>query len=332
VPTRICDAGAKQCGSSLYNKNTPAAPFPPAKETRMASTNVLAELKGFADFIQTDASLAPFTQLKIGGPAEVMIQPRTLAELTAVVKRCFDRHLRFRILGSGGNVLVHDEGVKGIILRLASPAFTQITSEGHRLKAGCGATLSSVIAHSTHHGLAGLETLVGLPGTIGGALLLNAGDRTSDIGQFVRRVEVLDNQAAVQMREHDDLRFTTTGAILDDPVLLSAEFNLEPERPESIVKRLRKSWIQFKAGQPFSYQSAARLFKNPPGLNAAVLIEQTGLVGTRVGAAMVSDRNPNYVVVEPGASARDVLRLIDLVRTRVQDRFHLELELAISVW
>jgi len=298
----------------------------------MASKNVLAELKDFADCIQTNASLAPFTQLKMGGPAEVLILPRTLDELSAVLKRCFDQQLRFRILGSGGNVLVHDEGVKGIVLRLAAPAFTQISTNGSRLKAGCGATLAAVIANATHHGLAGLETLVGLPGTIGGALLLNAGDRTSDIGQFVRRVEVLDNQASVQMREHDELRFTSTGTILDDPVLLSAEFDLEPERPESIVKRLRKSWIQFKATQPFSYQSAARIFKNPAGLNAAVLIEQTGLIGTKVGAAIVSDRNPNYIVVEPGAFARDVLRLIDLIRTRVHERFHLELELAISVW
>lgn len=298
----------------------------------MASTNLLAELKGFGEFIQKNAPLAPFTQLKLGGPAEILVVPRSLDELRAFAKRCFDRHLRFRILGSGGNVLVHDDGVKGIVLRLAAPAFTQITTDGQRLKSGCGATLSSVIAHATHHGLAGLESLVGLPGTIGGALLLNAGDRTSDIGQFVRRVEVLDSQAAVQMREHDELRFTSTGTILDDPILLSAEFDLETERPESIVKRLRKSWIQYKATQPFSFQSAARIFKNPPGLAAAALIEQTGLIGTKVGAAMVSERNANYFVVEAGASARDVLRLIDLVRTRVQDRFHLELELAISAW
>lgn len=298
----------------------------------MASTNLLTELKGFEEFLQPGAPLAPYTQLKIGGPAEVLVVPRTLADLIAVAKRCFERQLRWRILGSGGNVLVNDEGVKGIVLRLSSPAFTQIASEGNRLKAGCGATLSAVIAHATHGGLAGLETLVGLPGTIGGALLLNAGDRTSDIGQFVRRVEVLDSNATVQMREHDELRFTSTGTILDDPVLLTAEFDLERDSAGSLVKRLRKSWIQYKATQPFSYQSAARVFKNPPGLNAAALIEQTGLIGTKVGAAMVSERNANYIVVESGASTRDVLRLIELVRTRVQDRFHLELELAISVW
>ena len=166
----------------------------------MASTNVPAELKDFADFIQTNAPLAPFTQLKIGGPAEALVQPRSRAELSAVAKRCFDRQLRFRILGAGGNVLANDEGVKGVILRLATPAFTSVTTEGKSVKAGSGATIASVIGHATRHNLAGLETLVGLPGTIGGALLLNAGDRTSDIGQFVRRVEVLDANATIQVR------------------------------------------------------------------------------------------------------------------------------------
>lgn len=293
---------------------------------------VPADLQAFAEICKTDAPLAPFTQLKLGGPADVLVQPRSLDELMAVVKCCFDRQLRFRILGHGGNVLVHDEGVKGIVLRFCAPVFTQISAQGRRLKAGCSATIGAVIAHATRGNLAGLETLVGLPGTIGGALLLNAGDRTSDIGQFVRRVEVLDNHVKVQTREHDDLRFSSTGAMLDDPILLSAEFELDAERPEAIIKRLRKSWIQYKATQPYSYQAATRIFKNPPGLNAAALIEQTGLVGTKVGAAFVSDRNANYIVAEPGASARDVLRLIDLVRSRVVDRFHLELELAVSVW
>jgi UDP-N-acetylmuramate dehydrogenase len=298
----------------------------------MASTNLPEELKSFAGFIQMNASLAPYTQLKIGGPAELLVQPNALDEMIAFVKVCFNKNLRFRIMGSGGNILVHDEGVKGIVLRLGGPAFTQIAVEGRRIKAGSGATLSNVLAHAATAGLTGLEPLVGLPGTIGGALLLNAGDRTSDIGQFVRRVEVLDSHATVQMREHDELRFTSTGAILDDPLLLSAEFELDSDGAESIVKRLRKAWIQFKATQPFSYQSSTRVFKNPPGLNAGVLIEQTGLVATKVGAAVVSERNPNYIVAETGATARDVLRLIELVRARVQERFHVELELALTVW
>jgi UDP-N-acetylmuramate dehydrogenase len=240
--------------------------------------------------------------------------------------------LPLRVLGGGGNLLVRDEGVSGIVILLDAPAFTELVTQGRRVRAGCGARLAALIRYAAHHNLAGLEALVGMPGTVGGALRLNAGERSSDIGQFVRQVEVLDSHAARQTRDHDELRFHASFNHLDDVVLLTAEFELEPDRPEAIVKRLRKAWIQREASQPFSYQASGQLFKNPPGLSAAALIEQAGLAGTRVGGAQVSERNANYVVAEPGTSARDVLRLIELVRSKVAERFHVELEPAILVW
>ncbi len=311
----------------LYNNAQTANP-----ETRMASTNFAAEFKDFADFTQFNAPLGPHTPLGVGGAVEVLVQPRTREELAAVIRRCSAKQLRCRILGSGGNILVRDEGVAGIVLRLVAPAFTQVSVDKRAVRAGSGATLSSLIAHACRNGLAGLESLVGLPGTVGGALLLNAGDRNSDIGQLVRRVEVIDSQGNVQTREHDEIRFTSSGTILEDPVLISAEFALENDSRDTITKRLRKAWIQYKATQPFSYQSAARIFKNPPGLNAGALIEQAGLITTKVGAVAISERNPNYLVVDAGATTRDILRLVEMVRTRVHDRFHIDLELAISVW
>ena len=292
----------------------------------------LAALKEFGDITRAGEPLAPFTLLKVGGPAEAVVRPRSVQELRAVLTRCLQAKLPVRVLGGGGNLLVSDEGVKGVVLRLDAPAFAQLQTEGRRVRAGCGATLTALIAHAAHSNLAGLETLVGLPGTVGGALFLNAGDRSSDIGQYVKQVEVLDSQAQVQVRGHDDLRFTSTGSNLDDPVLLSADFELEADSPDAIVKRLRKAWIQRQASQPFSFQNAGRMFKNPPGLSAAALVEQAGLVGTKVGGAHVDDRNANYVVADRGTAARDVLRLIDLVRARVAERFNVELELAISVW
>ena len=290
-------------------------------------------LDEFAEIIKRHEPLAPYTYLKLGGPAEMLVQPRSLDELSRVVRRCSELRLPLRVLGSGCNLLVRDEGVPGVVLRLHEPAFTAITVEGKRVRAGTGAAVSAIISESARHGLAGLETLVGIPGTVGGALRCNAGDRTGDIGQFVRLVEVLDGQGRLQVRDRDELRFGDHASNLDDPVLLAAEFALEPDHADAIVKRMRKAWIARKASQPPSFQSAGRVFKNPRGLSASALIEQAGLARTRVGGAEVSDRDPNYFIVHhPGATARDVLRLIDLVRSRVQERFKIELELEITVW
>jgi UDP-N-acetylmuramate dehydrogenase len=298
----------------------------------MAQGNLAGELNEFGDIVKLREPLAPYTLFRIGGPADVMVQPRNVTELAALVKRCCQRKLPLKILGAGCSVLVHDEGVRGVVLRLNGPPFTDITVQGRRLRAGCGASLGSLIATAARHNLTGLEHLVGMPGSVGGAIRLNAGDRAAEIGQFVQSVDILDSQGTVHTRERDDLRFTYRSSNLDDPVLLTAEFDLEPDGTDAIVRRLRKAWIQRKAAHPFSYQAATRMFKNPPGLSAAALIEQAGLVGTKVGGAQVNDRDANYVVVEPGSSARDVLRLLELVRSQVLDRFKVDLEQEISVW
>lgn len=292
----------------------------------------MADLSEFAEIAKANEPLAAHTYFKLGGPAEALLQPRSRSELAAVVKKCFGQTLSVRVLGSGCNVLVRDEGVRGVVLRLSEPAFTAITVEGRRIRAGAGAGLSALISQAATRGLAGLETLVGIPGTVGGALRCNAGDRSGEIGQHVGRVEVMDEQGAVSVREREELVFSPGTSNLDDPVLLSADFELEADDPDAIVKRMRKAWIQRKAGQPLSFQAAGRIFKNPRGRSAAGLIEQAGLVKQRVGAAEVSDRNGNFIVAHPGATARDVLRLIELVKSRVQERFGVELELEIAVW
>jgi UDP-N-acetylmuramate dehydrogenase len=292
----------------------------------------MAILDEFAEIIKRNEPLAPYTYLRLGGPAEMLVQPRSREELSRFVHAAFQERIPLRVLGSGCNLLVRDEGVRGAVLRLVEPAFTGIAVEAQRIRAGTGAALSALISQAARHGLAGLETLVGIPGTIGGGLRFNAGDRYGDIGQFVRQVEVLDSSGAVQVRDRDELRFGEHASNLDDPVLLSVEFRLEPDTPDAIVKRMRKAWIVRKAAQPLSFQSAGRIFQNPRGLSAAALIEQAGLARTRVGGAEISDRDANYIVVHPGASSRDVLRLIDLVRSKVQEQFHVPLEQELKVW
>jgi UDP-N-acetylmuramate dehydrogenase len=293
---------------------------------------MLQQLEEFAEFTKTKELLAPYTTLKVGGPAEALVQPRSLAELSSVVRRCFEKSIALRVLGGGGNILVRDEGVKGVVLRLSEPAFTQITVEGKRVRARSGASLRALISEAARHSLSGLEALVATRGTVGGALRNNAGDGAGEIGQFVCQVEVLDSAGNIQVRERDELRFEYRSSSLDDPVLLAGEFELEADSAATIVKRMRRAWIQRKANQPFSFQAAARIFKDPAGLSAAAMIEQAGLAGTRVGGAEVSDRDANCIIADQGTAARDVLRLIELVKSRVQERFHVELELEISVW
>jgi UDP-N-acetylmuramate dehydrogenase len=286
----------------------------------------------FAEIIQPEAPLAPYTSLRLGGPAQMLVQPRSREELSRFVRRCFEENVPLRVLGAGNNLLVRDEGVRGAVLRLSQPAFAQVTVEGRLVRAGTGAAMSALIAQAARHGLAGLETLVGIPGTVGGALRLNAGDRYGMVGQLVSRVEVVDSNGAVHVRDRDELRFGEHASNLDDPVLLGVEFALEADNADAIVKRMRKAWIVRKAAQPPSMPSAGRVFKNPRGLNAAALVEKAGLARTRVGGAEVGDRDANHITVHPGASARDVLRLIDLLKSRVRERFNIELEQELTIW
>jgi UDP-N-acetylmuramate dehydrogenase len=289
-------------------------------------------LEDFQNFVRPNEVLAPYTFLKIGGPAEALAQPRNREELAALVKRCFQKSIPLRVLGGGSNILVRDEGVRGVVLRLSEPAFTEVSVEGRKVRAGTGARLSALISQSARHSLAGLESLIGIPGTVGGAVRKNAGDRSGEIGQYVRHVEILDDSGQLEVRERDELRFDYRWSNLDDPVLLAAEFELETESIEAIVKRMRKAWIERRAAQPLSYQAALRVFKDQRGTQAATLIEQAGLAKTRVGGAELSERDPNSVVAHPGASARDVLRLMDLVKSRVRERFNIDLELQITIW
>jgi UDP-N-acetylmuramate dehydrogenase len=285
-----------------------------------------------AEIVKQNQPLAPYTSLRVGGPAEYLAQPRSRQELATVVRRCSEEHVPLRVLGGGCNVLIRDEGVRGMVVRLSEPAFAQVAVAGKRIRGGAGTSLSALISAAARHGLAGLESLVGIPGTVGGALRCNAGDRSGEIGQFVHSVEVLDDRGEVQVRERDELRFADRWSNLDDAVLLAGDFELEADPLDAIVKRLRKAWIQRKAIQPLSFQAAGRIFKNPRGLSAATLITQAGLTGTRVGGAEVSERDANFIVAQPGTSARDVLRLVDLIRSKVQSRSGIELELEIAVW
>jgi UDP-N-acetylmuramate dehydrogenase len=286
----------------------------------------------FPEITKRDEPLAPHTHLKIGGPAEFLVRPRTVEELRAVLAACQKQKVPIRMLGGGFNLLVRDDPVPGAVVRLTAPAFTMIEWDGRRITAGGGGQLFDLIAFSVRQGLAGLETLVGLRGTVGGSVRCNVGDRTGEIGQAVQRVTVLTEANTIQTRSRDELNFTEHQSDLDEPVILSVEFELDRDAPDAVLKRMRRAWITRKAAEPFSFQHAARLFRNPAGQTAAALIDRAGLTKAKVGGAELSERNANYVVAHPGTTAADILHLVDLVRTRVKERTGATLERELHVW
>jgi UDP-N-acetylmuramate dehydrogenase len=289
-------------------------------------------LEQFPEITKANVPLAPFTHLRIGGPAEFFVEPRTVAELTAVLGLAGKNKIPLRVFGGGVNLVIRDETVPGIVMRLTAPAFTEIHVDGKRVKAGCGAKLAELVSETARHGLAGFETLVGIPATVGGALRCNAGDRSGDMGQFVLRVEVLDEQGQVSVRERDELRFGEHSSNLDDPVLLSAEFALDNDSSDAIIKRMRKAWIHRRASEPLPYEHAARVFQNPRGQSATALLEQAGVARAKVGKAEVSSRNANYIVTHDGATARDVLALMELMREKVLETSGVELVPELVSW
>lgn len=289
-------------------------------------------LATFPEITQADQSLGSLTWMKVGGLAQFIVEPRSFDETQAVVAHCHEHEIPIHVLGSGSNVLIRDEGLSGVVLRLTAPAFSQITIDGLLVKAGAGVVLSHLITETVKVGLAGLETLVGIPGTVGGALRGNSGGRSGDIGQNVASVSVLTGQGERFTRREDELAFEYRSSSITDLVIFEAEFKLYRDSEAEIVRRMRKLWIMKKASQPLASQSAGCVFKNPRGMSAGALIDQAGMKGTRIGGAEISDRHANFIVTHEGATSGDVLRLIDLARSKVAEQFGVDLELEVQVW
>jgi len=293
-------------------------------------------MHSFEDFraiVTADEPLAPHTWFRLGGPASYLARPRDVAQLVALLRRCRESEVPVRILGGGSNVLIREEGFAGLVIHLESPAFSDVTIDGGKVVAGAAVPLTALISQTARAGLAGLEVLTGIPGTVGGSLRGNSGGRQGAIGTFVRRVTVIDNSGEVETREREDLRFDYRSSDLDEPIILSAEFELEGEDPEAVVRRMRRIWIIKKENQPYGHQSSGCIFKNPsPELSAGSLVERAGLKSLRVGGAEVSDRHANFIVAHPGARSSDVLELIDQIRHEVRQRSGYDLELQIKIW
>lgn len=289
-------------------------------------------IEDFSEIVQRNEPLSRHTWLRVGGPADYFLTPRSHEELVAVVRWCRQQNMPIQILGGGSNILVRDEGVRGAVIRLAEPLLAEISLSETRLTAGGGALLSRVVTAAVREGLAGVEHLVGIPGTVGGAVAGNSGGRIGDIGQVVTSVTVLTQAGEVAVRSGDELSFSYRRSSLQDLIVLSATLELTRDDTEELTRRMRKNWILKRSTQPLADQSAGCIFRNPRGLSAGALIEQCGLKNAACGKARVSDRHANFIVTDTGAVSRDVEQLISRIQAAVAERFSVNLDPEIRIW
>lgn len=278
----------------------------------------------------------------IGGRADLLIRPRNVDALATLMKRCHRSGTPPRVLGSGANLLVADEGVDGVVVKLDTDAFTEIkynsTGDIHAMRVGAGADMAKTLMDATRRGLEGLSQMAGIPATVGGAIRMNAGGAYGAIGETVESVTCLTRSGEKVTYPASEIKFGYRGTNIPDPVILSVTFKLTPTDPIALRDRVKEIFAYKKSTQPLADHSAGCTFKNPidpeteQRVPAGKLIDETGLKGLSVGGATVSPRHANFIVTKPGATADDVLKLLEMVKQRVYEVKGIELKEEIAIW
>ena len=288
--------------------------------------------KGLEPIIKQNCPLADYTWFGLGGNAEYLITPTTVNELQRVVKRCNENDLPMRVLGFGSNLLVSDEGVRGAVIMLREQDFGNSRFNDDYLTVGAGAGLNKVVLDCVRKGLSGLEALTGIPGSVGGAIRMNAGGNFGDIGTSVHSVTLMDADGQIFEKSKPELVFDYRWTNITAKFVLEAKITLAESDKEQMLRTLKEVWIYKKNSQPLNIRTAGCVFKNPRGLSAGALIDRTGLKGLQIGAAQVSEKHANFIIAHKGCKSGDVQRLIEAVRERVKDKFNVDLELELDIW
>ncbi len=278
--------------------------------------------------IAFDFPLAARTSMRVGGSASLYAEIKQVGRLVAALSFCKSERIAWTVIGLGSNLLVPDEGFPGFVVRLAGD-FVRIAIEGTRVRAGGAVPIVSLCRDAANAGLAGAEALVGIPGTVGGAVRMNAGTDV-EIGDIIDRVEIViaGEKAQTFTRPEFAYRRSTLDA---GAVVCAAELELTPGDPKALKEELRRRIDRRRATQPIELPNSGSIFRNPPGDYAARLIEAAGCKGWRQGGAVVSEKHANFIVNAGGATCADVLALIDRVRARVLESSGVALVLEVHV-
>jgi len=312
---------------------------------------IVGDLDGDVRF---DAPIGPtMTWYRIGGNADVLVEPRSVKALETLVRRCRGSNVPLRVLGSGANLLVDDEGVDGVVVHLSNPLYREVSAThrhrrhrggdgraGDGLRIMAGASMERLVVNQAMQGMRGLEMMAGIPASLGGAIRMNAGGRYGSIADAVTEVGCLDINGRQVAYPRESIEFGYRRCSIIDPVILWAEVRLTPDDPKRVHDRVKEIFAFKKNSQPMGAKSAGCAFKNPaaaPGdassrVSAGMLIDQAGLKGFTVGRAHVSDVHANFIAAEPGARAKDIIEIMRHAQRVVREASGYELQPEIVIW
>jgi len=283
----------------------------------------------FRGNISLNEPLARFTTFRIGGPADYYLEPKDKDDLLQIVQYFQQHAFPYIVIGNGSNVLISDRGYRGAAINLEY-GFSDICLEHNIVVAGAGVKLSQLVDFCIEHNFRGTEMLAGIPGTLGGAIVMNAGAYGGEISDYMTEVEVIRGTSYKKIKKEEG-GFAYRRSNLERDIVVRASFKF-PQGDKEELKRVRKELLRKRnETQPVNFPNAGSIFKNPPGDYAGRLIQECGLKGLKVGGAEVSERHANFIINKENATAQDVLALIQIIRQKVLEQFNINLELEVKV-
>lgn len=280
--------------------------------------------------LRVDEPMSRHTSFRVGGPAALMALPKTVEEAQVCVRTAASLGVEPFFLGNGSNLLVPDEGVQRFLVK-PIPGLNEITRDGNTITAGSGVTLARLAMFARDNALTGLEFAHGIPGSLGGAVFMNAGAYGGEMAQVVRSVTCLSAEGEIETVTEFDFGYRHSAFSDGKRLILSATLELQPGDRSAITARMDELAAQRQSKQPLEFPSAGSMFKRPVGYFAGALVEQAGLKGFTVGGAQVSEKHAGFVINTGGATCSDVLELVRQVQLRVMDQFGVELEMEVRI-
>lgn len=292
------------------------------------------KLKNFIpeERIKINESMKNHTSFRIGGPADILVLPQDVQEIKKIVAFCKGEGVPFFVMGNGTNLLVKDKGIRGVVIKLAQN-FNDIEVNKNLIRCKAGVAVSTIGRVALENSLSGLEFSCGIPGSVGGAVVMNAGAYGGQMADVVKKVSVMDFEGNIYDMSKNELEYSYRYSVLQkgDRILLDVEMELSPGDYNDIKTRMEDFLARRKQKQPLNLPSAGSAFKRPPGNFAGYLIEKAGLKGYRIGGAMVSDLHAGFIVNIDNATCEDVLNLINHIQKEVKEKFNVELEPEIKI-